>query len=207
MMRRSRFGTALALLGGLAALAWVAPIHGGPSRAPGRTSRRALNSATFGGMSEQEYLEYLKTSGVDMDDMSRDYTDNVGGLFEAFLPKGGVTPEYIGGIVGWGLLFTVLTAVAITLFEKYVLGKDVEIDWTGRSSKVGRILAGEDVSGIKEEPSELDFFQGSIEELKELRAAEAENGTDPLANIGIKRNKEWIEEQKKRVKACSWRLC
>ena len=27
----------------------------------------------------------------------------------------GVTPEYIGGIVGWGLLFTVLTAVAITL--------------------------------------------------------------------------------------------
>eukprot|EP00439_Symbiodinium_sp_Y106_P081950 s835_g21.t1 len=120
-----------------------------------------------------------------MDDMSRDYTENVGGLFDAFLPKGGVTPEYIGGIVGWGLLFTILTAVAITLFEKYVLGKDVEIDWTGRSSKVGRILAGED---------------GSIQELKDLRAAEAENGMDPLANIGIKRNKQWIEEQKRRAK-------
>jgi len=135
-----------------------------------------------------------------MDEMSYDTSGNLGGFFETLLPKTGVTPEYVGKILAVSFVFVIVTAVGITLFEKYVLGKDVEIDWTGRTSKVGRILAGEDVSGIVEEPSELDFFQGSIDELKEIRRKEAENGMDPLATLGVKRSEKFIEEQKNRPK-------
>ncbi|CAK9071102.1 Uncharacterized protein SCF082_LOCUS35232 [Durusdinium trenchii] len=90
-------------------------------------------------------------------------------------------------------------------FDKFVLGKDVQVDLSGRTSKVGRILRGEDISNLQEEESEFAFFKGSAEELKKLREEEEKQGMDPLANLGIKKSKKFLgtvrNDRRRRVDA------
>lgn len=146
--------------------------------------------AVDSGPISQEDLEFLKTSGVDMTEVQAD--SSVGDFFEALLPKTGVTPDFLGKIFLFGLLVTIISAGANALFDKFVLGKEVNIDLSGRTSKVGRILRGEDVSNLPEDESELDFYKGSLEDLGKIRDEEARQGLDPLANLGIKRSKKFF---------------
>eukprot|EP00434_Breviolum_minutum_P021173 symbB.v1.2.018680.t1/scaffold1410.1/size216244/6 len=150
----------------------------------------ARRMAVGSGPISQEDLEFLQASGVDMTEVQTD--SSVGDFFEALLPKTGVTPDFIGKILLFGLVVTFISAAANALFDKFVLGKDINIDLTGRTSKVGRILRGEDVSNIKEEESELDFYKGTLEDLGKIRDEEARQGLDPLANLGIKRSKKFF---------------
>lgn len=194
--RRSRGSKTVTLALALVALLGVtvqrAFILAGPMGQPARraATTRTRRMAVDSGPISQEDLEFLKTSGVDMTEVQAD--SSVGAFFEALLPKTGVTPDFLGKIFLFGLLVTIISAGANALFDKFVLGKEVNIDLSGRTSKVGRILRGEDVSNLPEDESELDFYKGSLEDLGKIRDEEARQGLDPLANLGIKRSKKFF---------------
>ncbi|CAK9019583.1 unnamed protein product [Durusdinium trenchii] len=182
------------------ALTWLGAGPSGSLGRPARTRRAALPN---GFASEEEYLSYLKDSGVDLSEVRKD--SGVGDFFDALLPKTGVTPEFLGNIFVFGLVVTLISATLNFLFDKFVLGKDVQVDLSGRTSKVGRILRGEDISNLQEEESEFAFFKGSAEELKKLREEEEKQGMDPLANLGIKKSKKFLgtvrNDRRRRVDA------
>eukprot|EP00930_Biecheleria_cincta_P059651 TRINITY_DN45363_c0_g1_i1.p1 TRINITY_DN45363_c0_g1~~TRINITY_DN45363_c0_g1_i1.p1 ORF type:complete len:219 (-),score=48.52 TRINITY_DN45363_c0_g1_i1:375-968(-) len=123
--------------------------------------------------SAEDYMNEAKAAGYSMEDVVIG-EDTVGSV--DFLPAGmqGFTFEWVGTFLAITIAIAFAIFISTPLIDKYVMGKEEKYDF--KTSRIGRILAGEDPMSIPQPEDSLGFYKGSIDGLLEQRR----QNLDPL---------------------------
>lgn len=172
-MRRAKGMLLLGLCAFEAGVPWG--FCGGKRPVDGIAHRSRLTMHAAAPVSVEDYLKEAEAAGYSMDDESiQQATDTVGSV--DFLPAGmeGITLGWVGNFVAITVAIAVVIFFATPLIDTYILGKKEKYDF--KTSRIGRILAGEDPMSLPIPEDSLGFFKGTVDELREIRR----QNLDPL---------------------------
>mmetsp|Transcript_1696 Transcript_1696/g.2956 ORF Transcript_1696/g.2956 Transcript_1696/m.2956 type:complete len:238 (-) Transcript_1696:124-837(-) len=97
----------------------------------------------------------------------------VGAWLNGLLPDGGWDLNFFIYVVFLpSIPLFLVTLALVPVVEKYVFGREYEIDWSGKSGRFYKLLTAEDPLKVPDVEDDLKFYEGSYEDLKKMRDEE-----------------------------------
>mmetsp|Transcript_17572 Transcript_17572/g.40658 ORF Transcript_17572/g.40658 Transcript_17572/m.40658 type:complete len:235 (+) Transcript_17572:96-800(+) len=97
----------------------------------------------------------------------------VGAWLEGLLPEGGWDLNFfIYTVFLPSIPLFLVTLALVPVVEKYVFGREYDIDWSGKSGRLYKLLTAEDPLKVPDVEDDLKFYEGSYEDLKKMRDQE-----------------------------------